>query len=365
MKVCLSHMTAFKWYMRNPRVRGKVLSVRSMANLSLDTPSIMDAKYLQRFLREGLAEASNSGKNDGSPTDLLVTKHSSQYSRFGLCLHLTQEMTPAGSYRHIEHLGSTDLLIVSPELLFIQLCCLLPFDEAVYCGMALCSNYMLSPKTEEGITLRNTCGGPHTSVASISEYLRRCAGQRGTKKASRALPFILDNSYSPMESGIAMTYRLPTKWGGFGYADVALNQEIKIRLPSNGVSRGKTAARKPDILVRAVGSDRRCRMVGIDYESALVHTRAQNLYSDSVRRNEIAMSHDLAYFTLTKEQALEFGAFCDLAEKVRVSLKVRKKPDLRVPETSAEARRIREEVAHRRFQLWAKVVCPSNFRKIG
>lgn len=391
MKVCISHMTAFKWYLRNPAIgqhaprftkaNSTALSVLRMANAgrpdlagrrsrraakaSITTqdfdfviPQSTDLISLCKLLFQNLPP-------DNAPVDFLVTNPAKRCMRAGITVHITLSTLPGDSFVFIGSFGSLELYIVRPELLFVQLCSQLHADEAIYCGMALCSNYQLCPDADEGIRLRNTTGGALTSSSQLATSLDQYTGINGIKAARKMLPYVLDNSFSPMESGIAMMYRLPANMGGFGYKEVALNKELKFRVSSSNSSRGETVVRRPDVLVCAKGRDQKLRMVGIDYESALVHTRAQNLQRDSARRNEIAMYQDLIYFTLTKEQALEFGAFCDLAEKVRLSLKVRQTPKLRMSHASPEGRQICDEVRHARFKLWAKVVCPSNFRKIG
>lgn len=157
-----------------------------------------------------------------------------------------------------------------------------------------------------------------------------------------------------------MVYHLPVYYGGFGFKDLSLNKELNIGRRSRQLDKVR---RKPDISIESVDGFGQKRIAAIDYDSSAVHDCPSVERLDGLRRNTFASSSGLSYFVLTKRQALEFGAFCNLAEQVRLSLNMRPREQLRVSCCSVESKQKLQDISHKRFGLWAKFVCSSNFRK--
>lgn len=373
MRVCLSHITAFKWYMHNPRLevgsqRKNATSV-SIAHAEFSTPSFSDVELLSHYLfgkelnaSANAIEVLTSSRQGAVSLDFLVGHVGNRRSVEGVNAHVMEGALPPLSFCFIGNIAHMELYIVSPELLFLQLCDVLNLEEAVFCGSSLCSNYLMCSGDNGGVTLRNESGGPLTSVEKLKAYVKQCGGRRGSGKAQVILPYVLKNSYSPMETGIAMMYRMPKRLGGFGFRDVALNEEIRLKAASLGCSASSAVVRKPDILV-TVNRAGKCFRAGIDYDSSAVHTQSDRIYFDSLRRNEIAAGKQFSHFTITKRQALEFGAFCEVGNQVRQVLGIRADAHLRVGRNTPEGIRKHQELLHKQFKLWAKVVRPSDFRR--
>jgi hypothetical protein len=93
---------------------------------------------------------------------------------------------------------------------------------------------------------------PVCSVSELLAFLRDMPGRIGPRrKLERALYYVSDNSWSPMESVLALLLSLPLKGGGYEISRIALNR----RAPHDE----SPCARIPDILF---GSSK----VGINYE---------------------------------------------------------------------------------------------------
>lgn len=368
MKFCISHMTAFRWYMRHPNPQLGDKRVACDCNFRSPCLAFVDLirSRLTSDMTRGVLHSEHSNEGLLPPfnqtIDVLVTQRSAYRHVRGVCTHVSELNYPANSFVQIGRIGDIELFIVSPELLFLQLCSLLGFEESVYCGMALCSNYFLDSKGAGGVTLRSKKSTCLTNPVRLRAFISLCGGHRGFRQAGRSLKYVEGNSFSPMESGISLMYRLPCHVGGFGFNDVSLNERINIANCSSAVNQG---VRRPDILLKAKGFDGNVRIAAIDYDSSSVHEQVSSLSKDARRRNEFAATQGINYFVLTKRQALEFGSFCYLAEQIRTVMKLKPYGNIRVPRNTPEGRKQLEELNHRRFLLWSKFVCPSNFRRNG
>lgn len=117
----------------------------------------------------------------------------------------------------------SDVLVSSPEFCFLQMATKLEVLDLILLGYELCGCYY-SATNQQGMiqTL------PLTSTAKLEAYLAKCEGIRGVKNATRAVRYVLNNSYSPMETALAMILCLPNKLGGFGLQSPNLNTKVKL-----------------------------------------------------------------------------------------------------------------------------------------
>lgn len=138
-------------------------------------------------------------------------------------------------------------------------------------GTELCGIYLLYPGSEDGFV---KCV-PRTTPELIARYLERCEGVHGIKQARAALPFVLGNARSPMESTITVILVLPPRWGGYRLEGIALNVPVETNLDiaHDGISDMRTC----DIYFDDVNVD-------IEYQGSHRHAGARKMRADDHRR---------------------------------------------------------------------------------
>lgn len=110
-----------------------------------------------------------------------------------------------------------DIMVASPELVFLQLASRLDIHRLILLGLQLCSHPPGKPS--EAIT----------SKVKLKQFLAKTQGHRGYRKALRAVRFIEDGSASVMESITYMILTLSHALGGFGLSGAVFNHEITLK----------------------------------------------------------------------------------------------------------------------------------------
>lgn len=191
MDICLSHISAFRWLMRNPNPLAAQKRVRYRADAPDGIPSPARCRELaleldpERGFLDFLSSA-RRGRNNG--------EH--------FAVHVQTESLPPKSFIRIGAIGKSVIYIASPELVFMQLAQRRPLEEAVYFGFALCSLYRIDPTTPGGLRQRDErllsnsecviADRPLTSIKHIEKFLDTAKGNLGCKKARSALKFVRD-----------------------------------------------------------------------------------------------------------------------------------------------------------------------------
>ena len=338
MRVIISHTTALRWYLTRSRAAFEIVR----ETLSIDEFKCPDAR-----MGSLLASSFGCGKH---ALDLLVGRGNMRRSYRGVHCHVAGDLFPAGSFVRIPcSIESVELYIVSPELLYMQLCRGRSIAEAALIGTTLCSLYWFDPSRDLGLAQRAE-NEVLTTSQRISAYVGRRAGTSLRGIAAKALPYIYDRSRSPRETGLAGLYGLPVRYGGFQLGDIALNERVAIRLPH-----GESIRREPDIRISVKGVDGKVRTAYLDYDSVRYHSSAWEQKRDARRRNELALA-GIVHFTVTAEQANDFYYLCNLAERIRLVLKERPHPRLKGGVASPKNAKRLDEVRHKQFELWKAIV---------
>lgn len=350
MDVCLSHISALRFMLRNANCKPGRRPIRASTTPPHSAPSTSKTRALQRALgttrRLDVLVSSENGKRNDAFTNS----------------HLTTAALPNGAFRQYRLPDGSAFYVCCPELAFLQLAATLPFDEAVYFGFALCSQYRIDDTALGGVAERSGPDKPLTSTNAISSFLDLLPAARGYAKARHVLGYVKDGSRSPMESGLAMGYGLPVHRGGFRLGEIQLNKPIRI-FEGNDSGRRRYVVRIPDLTISAKGRDGTRRSVLLDFDADSVHASRRGLAKDSLRRNQIATCESLTHISMTTGQALEYQAYAHVAEQVRLALKrqnaLRVSPKSQQPDDIARLERVHAA----RVSLWKKVVCPSRFRQ--
>lgn len=117
------------------------------------------------------------------------------------------------------------VLVVRPELCFIQATVWMEPLEALEFGFELCGRYeSMAPLGKKGYRERP----PLTTPADIRAVAERLPRLPGSHKTILALARIRSGSRSPMETAVALSILCSQKDGGLGCFDIEMNRRIPI-----------------------------------------------------------------------------------------------------------------------------------------
>lgn len=119
---------------------------------------------------------------------------------------------------------TSGVYICRPELAFIQVAPMSTFADLLKLGYELMGLYTLKPNGTYGFA---PCEQAMTQD-SLTCYLDRANGMRGTQIARQALPYLLERSRSPMETAMVLMLTLPHGRGGFGLKQPLLNHTVQL-----------------------------------------------------------------------------------------------------------------------------------------
>ncbi len=192
-------------------------------------------------------------------------------------------------------------LISTPEFCFLQMAVQLSLVRLIALGYELCGTYACV----EGAPAQRR-EGRLMSVSQLATFLGRAADVRGSKKARRALRYLLDGSASPMETVLAMMFCLPYHMGGYGLPTPKLNYCVDV--PSD---HRKLADRSYCVCDLCWPELR----LAVEYDSSLYHLDPGRQESDARRRSTLA-ALDYTVVTVSKGQVFDGGAFNRLAHQL-------------------------------------------------
>ena len=115
------------------------------------------------------------------------------------------------------------LYIAAPGLVFVRMACGRSEACCAEMGMNLCARYYLDWQTDS-ICSRT---GFLTTPEALGKYSASAGDLKGGRKASKALRWVLPNSGSPMETKMALIFRLPLGKGGFALPFDAMNFDVR------------------------------------------------------------------------------------------------------------------------------------------
>lgn len=191
------------------------------------------------------------------------------------------------------------IYVSSPELTFLQCAEMLSPQELVMLGFELCGTFA-SPDGEFSRTK------PICSKQKLNAYVSEHAGERGTGKARRALPYIADNSASPRESQLTALLCMPQKWGGYGFPLPCLNPKVGLD-PKQRRVLGKSHL-YCDLLWES-------SKLAIEYDSDAFHAGATKINDDSLRRN-ILRATGITVIDITNAQLKNAEALHEIAIQI-------------------------------------------------
>jgi hypothetical protein len=160
-----------------------------------------------------------------------------------------------------------------------------------------------------------------TSVAKLKAFTLSASRIRGAGNARRALKFVMDDAWSPMEAVVATMLAMPVEKGGYGLGPCDLNRRFDT--PQSLLVASARSSRVPDILipragvgfnydgenhldlnsivaaVREVDAHPESASASLDLQSRLAKVRGKAV--DDLRRNRELAALGLTIFPLVKE----------------------------------------------------------------
>lgn len=346
MKCIVSHTSACAWLVHHatPRTTGDRASRAGITGACVPPASYREKLRFMLDLHDG-------------PVDFLVERPGDLRRNADAVAHLCTCDLPAGSFIQVPS-GSNDveLYVTSPELTYVQLAYGASMQMAAYVGMALCSDYRLDPFSVGGVLQRPSSDARVTTVARLRNYVERAARVCGRKRAAAALDLVWERSRSPKESGLALFYGMPVRFGGMSLGDVTMNPRVRVFGGVDMLGHARYEERYPDILISRSLIDGGLLAVAFDYDADSVHAGSEKALEDRRRTNSIATVDNLLHFSVSTTDLDDITYLRLLGDRARRALKLRSRPPLQVARTSAEGRQVLAEYRERQERVWQEVV---------
>ena len=255
----------------------------------------------------------------------------------GVCHVHSGELPPGSLFQIVD-----DTFVVSPELSYVEMTRHLTVEQLIHFGMMLCGIFSREPLAldaslgESSPTLRGekrnlARRSPLTTVANLSTYIeqlqdfKHVRALKGIKAATRALPYIIERSRSPMESSLTMALTLPYRLGGCSMPKPALNCPIFIDsslVPSGGGVRWD-ARGLPYFECDLVWGD--AGKVILEYHGDETHFTREGVEKDA-RKARILAASGYSVHVATRVTMSSSLKFWDLVNGLRRELKFRLQP---------------------------------------
>ena len=176
---------------------------------------------------------------------------------------------------------------------------------------------------------------PLTDMTRLGAFIDQATNLKGRRCASRALPYVLEGSASPMETALGMLINLPFRLGGYNFEAPLLNY------PLNRLLQFKDRLGDKPLRCDFLWPEYR---LGMEYDSDAEHLGSAELARDSARRNALTAA-GLRVITVTRPQIMDTARLRKVAEELAELMGRR----LRIPKDGFAARHaeLRQQVLPR------------------
>lgn len=152
--------------------------------------------------------------------DLLASQPHNRLRRKGIRFHVWSSKVPPNSFIQAD----SDTFVSSPEFCFLQMAGSLTMPKLIQLGYELCGCYIMDPKSPRGFERTRR---PMTTPLRIHLFLQEARGCYGYAKAMRALRWVIENAWSPMEADTTILLTLPARMGGYQLPFPLLNAIVR------------------------------------------------------------------------------------------------------------------------------------------
>lgn len=322
-KVFISHASALEFWRHHDLSRAGGIKRTRRGSLRGATSSVSAIRSLVRNASPtsgriygarpdmSLSSCLNNLQIEELPLHVMVDSSNKRERRGGVVTHLYEQPLPEGSLCKI----SDDVYVASPELTLCQMATLLPPVDVLELCLEFCSGYCLNPETERGFDDRPAL----TSSSRLATFVHQFKGRRGARRIKPLLPYVIDDSASPMESIVLMLLCLPSRLGGRQLPLPEHNVAIPITERARSHTRRKTLV--CDLYWKEFRLDAEC-------DSTKHHSSKQQLGIDSNRRI-ILDAMEYKYVGITRWQLESENEFEDVVQAIRraMGLKLRSASD--------------------------------------
>ena len=209
-------------------------------------------------------------------------------------VHVRNGRLPEGSHYRL----NDSALIASPAFIFLCAATVLNFSALVALGCELCGFYGFDSSRSRGFRKRRA---PLLTVERLRAFLEQARHYRGWKTATRALPFIVERSASPMETFDVLAMCLPYRYGGYSLRKPIMNEAVE--LTSKAAHVAKRSVCYPDMCY--IDAKRRLK-VDIEHHGKFDHSTDDDWDSDRARVNGLKeMGFEVIELTNSQVKDLE------------------------------------------------------------
>ena len=206
-------------------------------------------------------------------------KHRSRDIRFSvISRHLPENsFIQLNNYQLSKELQGFNIYVASPEYCFLTFAARLPLPLLVELGCNLCAEYAIDSASELGQVFRS----PVTNLSMISDYVLAAKRNTGYRQAMRAVRYVLEGSYSPAETKLAVISILPLSEGGYNLSSLQLNKETLLTEEAANLLGLNTC--RGDLVWNA-------ERAVIEYDSNLTHLDSRQHKYDKAKGNALKES---------------------------------------------------------------------------
>ena len=186
-----------------------------------------------------------------------------------------------------------EIAVSDPETCFLEMAHSASKPDLIVAGYHLCAAYFI----HEGKIVQRQ---PLTTVAKLLEFVKSCPDTNAARLAKSALRYVRDNSKSPMETYLSLSFVVPRNYGGYRLPLPALNRRIEAD-PHSKILRKYFEC---DLYWDSA-------KVAVEYDSNEFHALEKKISMDSTRRAELAALgvHTLSITASQFYNLIEFDVF--------------------------------------------------------
>ena len=285
MTIFVSHISAFDFW-RSTRVRPRFSAIRMPA----------DMKYVRN---DAVVRARAACAITPAPIHVNVPRSGVRNPHPNVRFHVDSK---APRYKKFYKIAK-GVAVSSPETCLLELSHKLGRLELIQACYEICSGYrIINGEIEKH--------PPVTSRDEIYKFLETCKQVDRANRLRWALLFVSDNSQSPMETFLSMSFSVPRTLGGYRLPLPALNYMVA---PNQN-----TLMRRNYFMCDLYWhSSKLC----IEYDSNQFHFNERKLVEDSARRAALAAC-DINTLSITASQFYNIALFDEVARAVAGALSV-------------------------------------------